>query len=312
MTASTYIPFFSDLPTTAIPAAQHLFDDALEPSYNGLKAYADFVSRCNDRKIGAPPRAVVKRWIAGVQAGLIERPGAASEPAKQAISLSYFDNLPNTADAAMQAAWDKADAGQFNLRSIFDSFSRDMNALSIPAPEWREFDAWVKAVKSGQIERPAKQLDVSPAWDAALDPRTKGKAEVATTAASAQAEPAPVPAQLDMPASLEEAIATAAEPVSSASIIPNPVDALIFAGPESATQVYSASYEPFVAALDRKLTSSQLAAPKPNAFGALQTVTNLLVEELIAQMSANIEQAARESAARMLREMADRVQGEAA
>jgi hypothetical protein len=312
MTASTSIPFFSDLPTAAVPLAQRLFDDALKPSYNGLTAYADFVSRCNDRKISAPPRAVVKRWIAGVQAGLIERPGAASEPAKQAISLSYFDNLPNTADAAMQAAWDKADAGQFNLRSIFDSFSRDMNALSIPAPEWREFDAWVKAVKSGQIERPAKQLDVSPAWDAALDPRTKGKAEAATGAASAQTEPAPVPAQLDIPASLEEAIATAAEPVSSASIIPNADQAVIFASRANAMRASMASYQPLVAKNDPALTSRQLPAPTPNAFGALQTVTDLLVEELIAQMSANIEQTARESAARMLREMADRVQGEAA
>lgn len=73
------IPFFSELPPKAVKAACRLFDAIQSPDYNGITAYHDF---CHDLTIAAvtpPGRALVKRWQAGVQLGVIDRPAPFSE-----------------------------------------------------------------------------------------------------------------------------------------------------------------------------------------------------------------------------------------
>jgi hypothetical protein len=81
MTVDKYrenIPFFSDLPAKAEKAATALWDACRSPSYNGASAYSEFVQDLSFQSVAAPPRAIVKRWIAGVQAGLVPRPLPAS------------------------------------------------------------------------------------------------------------------------------------------------------------------------------------------------------------------------------------------
>lgn len=72
---SEVIPFFHDLPAPAIPSAARLWDEAQSTSYNGQTAYQDFAQDLRLLHIDPPPRSTVKRWIAGVQADFIPRPG---------------------------------------------------------------------------------------------------------------------------------------------------------------------------------------------------------------------------------------------
>ena len=72
---SEVIPFFHDLPAPALPSAVRLWDEAQSSSYNGQTAYQDFAQDLHLLHIEPPPRSIVKRWIAGVQANLIPRPG---------------------------------------------------------------------------------------------------------------------------------------------------------------------------------------------------------------------------------------------
>lgn len=72
---SEVIPFFHDLPSVAIPSATRLWDEAQSTSYNGQTAYQDFAQDLRFLHIEPPARSIVKRWIAGVQANLIARPG---------------------------------------------------------------------------------------------------------------------------------------------------------------------------------------------------------------------------------------------
>ncbi|MGV1939491.1 hypothetical protein ACQZ5D_03380 [Agrobacterium sp. 22-211-1] len=69
------IPFFHDLPALAVPSAARLWDEAQSISYNGQTAYQDFAQDLRFLHIEPPARSIVKRWIAGVQANLIARPG---------------------------------------------------------------------------------------------------------------------------------------------------------------------------------------------------------------------------------------------
>ena len=89
MTYREDIPFFSDLPPKAEAAAARLWDAVKSPDYNGARTYNDFVQDCAFQKVDAPPRGVVKRWVAGVQANLIKRPGGpAPEPVAPKVELA--------------------------------------------------------------------------------------------------------------------------------------------------------------------------------------------------------------------------------
>lgn len=68
------IPFFSAIPDAALPATQRLWDAIDVPGYNALTAYNAFVMDVKAVGLDAPPRTAVRRWAAGVEAGLIDRP----------------------------------------------------------------------------------------------------------------------------------------------------------------------------------------------------------------------------------------------
>lgn len=155
------IPFFCDLPTKAIFAAGRLFDAAKRPDYNGPIAYRDFVQDLSFQDISAPPRAVVNRWVAGVQAGLIERPATPAEPQAPADPVadtwrSYFDHLPTTALPALQEAWDRATADGFSDAFLLSSFCRSLGELGHAEPSKIDFSHWLKVVRAGQVPRPGK------------------------------------------------------------------------------------------------------------------------------------------------------------
>lgn len=71
---SEVIPFFNRLPEPVIPLACRLWDKARSAGYNSQTAYQDFAEDIRHLGIEPPSRAITKRWIAGVQAGLIDRP----------------------------------------------------------------------------------------------------------------------------------------------------------------------------------------------------------------------------------------------
>ena len=164
------IPFFSDLPTKAYLAASRLWDAMHRPDYNGAQAYNDFVQDLTFQGVTAPPRAVVKRWQAGVQSGLIDRPTpaepAAAKPASEAVTSSaFFDTLPPTAMPAVQAAWDRASADGFSDAFILSSLTKELAELGHTAPTKGQFAHWLKAVRGGEIPRPGNSVSTAPAFE---------------------------------------------------------------------------------------------------------------------------------------------------
>ncbi|WP_275789756.1 hypothetical protein [Pararhizobium gei] len=214
MTTTHQIPFFSDLPTAAIRPAGQLWSKSRDPNYNGLVAYSDFVQELNDLKIAPPPRAVVKRWVAGVQGGLIDCPGG--EPARPAVAHedqsqdidvqtvpAYFAALPPSATNALQAAWDRASGGGFEDRFMYRSFCADIGALGFESPLPIDFNAWTKAVAKGEIERPARQIE------------------------KANAAPAPEPFEPLTPQSFAAVALSVSTPTGIAKRDGNPLSALV-------------------------------------------------------------------------------------
>lgn len=123
MTHRENIPFFNELPQKALKAATRLWDASHDPAYNGVQAYSDFVQDLTFAGITAPPRSVVKRWLAGVQAGMIGRP-AVLETAK-----------PETKDEA-EASTVKAKPGRKARQSVGDAreapgSEREMTGMSV-------------------------------------------------------------------------------------------------------------------------------------------------------------------------------------
>lgn len=163
------IPFFNDLPTPAIHAAARLWDYARKPGYNGAAAYRDFTIELNDVKVAPPAQALVKRWVAGVQANLIKRPGGDAIPAQAnahdasqgndfAGLPGYFENFPERAAVVLQSAWDRASAPGFDSQFMYNAFSRDVLSYGYEAPSRADFDAWIKGVERKEIERPARHV----------------------------------------------------------------------------------------------------------------------------------------------------------
>ena len=114
------IPFFSDLPPKAVKAACKLWDAIQSPSYNGVAAYMAFVHNLELHGIDAPPRAIVKRWAAGVECGLIPRP----EPEEEAPVVEAAPALPaptpeivTEPDVKAEAERVKAKAGKRTVKA---------------------------------------------------------------------------------------------------------------------------------------------------------------------------------------------------
>lgn len=99
---SEVIPFFHDLPNAAVPSAARLWDAAQSASYNGQTAYQDFAEDLRFLHIEAPPRSIVRRWLAGVQANLINRPGG-EKPKEEPSALMSSTAQPIKAKAQEEA-----------------------------------------------------------------------------------------------------------------------------------------------------------------------------------------------------------------
>ncbi|WP_439603830.1 hypothetical protein [Shinella sp.] len=171
------IPFFSDPPLKAIPAVQRLFDEAQGPGYSLPVAYSNLVSRLNAIGVAAPARKYVKQWLAAVALGRAARPempaGIPGSNPALAPTPGYFENLPEAAMPALMAAWDaiQAEADPAAADDVderaFEAFFDAMLAIGHMEPSWRGFVAYAKAVRLGQVERPARQIaeDALPAAD---------------------------------------------------------------------------------------------------------------------------------------------------
>ncbi|WP_320200523.1 hypothetical protein RMR16_008815 [Agrobacterium sp. rho-13.3] len=93
--AADIIPFFDNMPEQVIPLAARLWDEAVSPNYNGQTAYQDFALELRYLNIEPPPRAIAKRWIAGVQAKLIKRPGGPEPTWLGYNEILSMDMLPD-------------------------------------------------------------------------------------------------------------------------------------------------------------------------------------------------------------------------
>lgn len=179
---SDYIPFFSDLPIKAIPAVQRLYDDVHQPGFSLPKVYSDLISRLNAVSVSPPARKVVSQWLAAVRNGMATRPETPTSEGAPVSSLApdpgYFEALPEAAMPALSAAWDAISASALLAsreeldeadERAFETFFDAMIAIGHKEPSWRGFAAYAKAVRLGQVERPARQIDadVAPAVEPA-------------------------------------------------------------------------------------------------------------------------------------------------
>lgn len=198
------IPFFSDLHIKAIPAVQRLYDEAQEPGYNLPKSYSNLVSGLNKAGVVPPARKYVIQWLAAVKIGMAGRPElpAPMETPVSALAPTpgYFENLPEAAMPALSAAWDAIQAPGADPddadEKAFEAFFDAMLAIGHMEPSWRGFVAYAKAVRLGEVERPARQIadPVSVAQPAPEEaPKRKGRppkvATVSEVADAASLEP---------------------------------------------------------------------------------------------------------------------------
>lgn len=78
-----------------------------------------------------------------------------SQILKKIVDHAFFEHMAVNGIPAVQAAHDKITAGGFSGRFIFEQLSRDLNEVSLIAPEWSEFISWKNAVSVGAINRPS-------------------------------------------------------------------------------------------------------------------------------------------------------------
>nr|WP_298095833.1 hypothetical protein [uncultured Shinella sp.] len=160
------IPFFSDLRIAAIPAVQRLYDAAQNDGYSLAKVYSDLVSSLNKAGVTPPARKYVNQWLAAVKIGMAGRPELPAEMQVPTSPLAptpgYFENLPEAAIPALTLAWDAINRDGPDLDDIdekaFDVFFDAMLEIGHMEPSWRGFAAYAKAVRNGEIERPARQV----------------------------------------------------------------------------------------------------------------------------------------------------------
>lgn len=160
---SEVIPFFHDLPKAAVSSAASLWDEAQSASYNGQTAYQDFAQDLRFLHIEPPPRAIVKRWIAGVQANLIPRPGG--EKPKAAISA------PVASVAQQEKRWEPEN--NFRHRHVI---AQERLAAALPefqpSPVKAKAELAVRAVDA-MVAAPESAEPVRPLIAAEIDPETR-------------------------------------------------------------------------------------------------------------------------------------------
>ncbi|MFT4162822.1 hypothetical protein [Shinella sp.] len=291
------IPFFDSLPVKAIPAVQRLFDEAQSPGYSLPAVYSNLVSRLNSCGVIPPARALVKRWLAGVAIGKVERPKMPGAPAEAdeppVTAAGYFESLPEAALPALAVVWDAIQAASGSdteadeEEKAFDAFFDAMRAIGHREPEWKPFVAYAYAVRAGQVERPARQIvEEVPSTLPADDVTNSPLAE----------EPAP-----KRRGRRAKADVMVADPANGEISQP---DIVIEADAETGTIVRA----DVVFGEGEEAPAAPSNAPEVPALAAVKSAAIRLRDEIVAQLSANIEQTAREATARMLREVADEVE----
>lgn len=254
---SENIPFFNELPQAAIKPACRLWDAMMSPGYNGVIAYNDFCQDLTRAGISPPPRGVVRRWKAGVQLGMIERPAPASEivplpmqvpvptpaapdtdaeaealprhqpsPVKAKAERKRREKVETTKVDALVASPDTGEAVQSTITTVMDEDTRKISGVVVDASA-----------------EPPKEcgLKIAPVID---------DAEALLDAVAAELNAAPMPGQ-----------------------------------------------------------PARVITDNGAAFVAMKTAAGRLLEENIIQLSVGIEQTARETTARMLREVAAELEG---
>ncbi|CUX69224.1 MULTISPECIES: hypothetical protein [Agrobacterium] len=161
---SEVIPFFHDLPKPAISSAARLWDEAQSASYNGQTAYQDFAQDLRFLHIEPPPRAIVKRWIAGVQANLIPRPGG--EGPNAAISV------PVASTAQQEKRWESQNDRRHRRATAQEK-------LAAALPEFQPSSVKAKAefavhAVDAMVAVPESAGPVRPSIVPEIDPETRG------------------------------------------------------------------------------------------------------------------------------------------
>ncbi|UDF29800.1 UNVERIFIED_ORG: hypothetical protein LHK14_00310 [Roseateles sp. XES5] len=299
---SPVIPFFSDLHPKAIPAVQQLFDETRAEGYSLPIVYSSFVSRLSAAGVSAPARKLVKQWLAGVQLGSFMRPETPNVPgataaATPAPDVDYFGCPPVAAVPALGEAWDAirgAIGGDIDIEAdeeerAYDDFFAAARALELPEPSWRAFVSWAKRIRAGEITRPAVLIAEEPPTIQALK-----------EAAPAELSADPAPKRRGRRVKADVLIV---DPANSEAVRP---DIMVEADPETGKilQAEVVMHATGDGGSDATAAEREDARPVP-AFAALKSAASRLLDEVLAQLSANIEQAAREATARMLREVAD-------
>lgn len=286
---SAPIPFFSALPVKAIPAVQVLYDEVSAPGCNQLAAYSNLVSRLNACGVTPPPRAVVKRWVAAVQGGMAERPvlpGGVDADIPQVPQAGYFESLPEAAMPALADVWDSIQMAAGTAREevederAFDAFFDAMRAIGHPEPEWRAFVAFARAIRLGQVERPARQI----------------AEEIEDEPAEAEAGPVPEePFERLDPATFRTLTSSELdEEVGKLREVVAPGGAL----PKTATL--------------QLMPGIDVSATADDALSALRAVRNQLIADAYARLQADLRRQAERIVIDQLRSMADELEAGAA
>lgn len=177
--AADMIPFFSELPPQAVKAACKLWDAIQSPGYNGVSAYIAFTHNLQLHGIEPPPRAIVKRWAAGVECGMIPRPEPEAETPPITETLSAPAVEP---DPELQAEVEKVKARATKPKSSRSVSAETRGADAAPAmPAETGTEPPVKQVVDAFVVDPIRSEPVQPEVVLAVDPETRLIADVAVT-----------------------------------------------------------------------------------------------------------------------------------
>ncbi len=270
-----------------------LYDEAQEPGYSLPILYSSFISRLNSAGVAPPARKLVVQWLAAVKIGMAGRPETAASIATPVSPLAptpgYFENLPEGAMQALAAAWDAIQAAGADPddadEKAFEAFFDAMRAIGHMEPSWRGFVAYAKAVRAGQIDRPARQI-VEP--DAVAQPapeepvKRKGRPPKVTAEPQATSIVSPEP------------VASEGDTVDQAPV--QDADAFVPLTPQS-----------FLAA-----TSPQDRTPTDVMASQLHAIRDRMVEETISQLHAEVRRKAEAIVAGQLRALADEMESSVA
>lgn len=251
---------------------------------------------------------------------------------------AYFDSLPGYCTAAVQTAYDKITSGHYSEAGVYRGLCKDFDEVGENHPNRKLFGVWFSAVERGEAERPGRQLaeDGIPATELAKGarglrlPQDKGKAErkhretvrtfetdacIAGANTGEQVQSAAVDDGSVEVTGMETALDGLGVRPSASSIEPSSTQ------PSDVTSK-GIQFAPIIDSADALLAAvaAELnAAPMPGqparviadngaAFVAMKTAAGRLLEENIRQLSCEIEHTARETTARMLREVADQLE----